>query len=699
MKSLKTLAFEIGTEEIPAFDLAAATKQLETLVPRLLEEKRITFDSVEVFSSPRRLISIVKGLPEQTESLTQSHKGPSLAIAFDENGQATKAALGFARGKGVDTADLERRTIDGVEYVFALTVSPSQPVLSLLPQVIKACIEGISWPKSMKWNVRSELFSRPVRWLLALLDSEVIPVQYAGIEANNYTFGHRFLAPGVHKVSTASSLLDVLEKAYVIPSQIQREAIIREGISSIEKQYNARVELPEKTLQEVINLTEFPTAVVGSFDKEFLEVPEEIIIDAMLVHQRYFPLYDQEEKLLNMFVAVSNGDPAHSDIIVAGNERVVRPRLADAKFFFEEDLKHPLDYYVDHLDQVVFQETLGTMKDKTKRIVSLVDHLAIACKLGDCDVSDAHRAAFLCKADLVTNTVIEFTSVQGVMGSYYARAAGETAQVVQAIKDHYRPRFSGDAAPQSTVGKLVALADKLDTICGLFALGQAPSGSSDPFALRRGAIGIIAILEAGLEVSLLDAVLFSLNELSFIFDSENPETQARVKQEIIDFFIARTKVILRENGYAIDVIDAVLAGGVEEPAEIIARTQALSLARIEMKEVMDDLAIAYARANNLRDHKLGVELDESIMVDAEKNLVATIDIVSKEVGQSLKTNNYSQALRDLGALSKPIDRFFEDVLIMDKDQRVKENRLRLLNRFVSAFAQVADFGKMAKTGK
>lgn len=700
MTSSRTLAFEIGTEEIPAFDLSAATKQLESLVPRLFDDERIVFDELKVFSSPRRLIVIVEGLPEETRALTEVNKGPSVAIAFDDQGNPTKAAEGFARGKGLSAADLElRELVDGVEYVFAVTTTEARPVADLLPSVLEALIESISWPKSMKWNVRSELFSRPVRWLVALLDEEIIPVSYAGLEAGNLTYGHRFLAPGTHKVPTASSLIGVLADAFVVPSQEERESLIRKGIAAIEKQTDTVVQLPEKTLREVINLTEYPTPIMGKFDAEFLKVPEEIIVDAMLVHQRYFPLYDHNGKLVNMFVAVSNGDPACSDIIVDGNERVVRPRLSDAKFFYEEDLKHPLEYYVDRLDQVVFQETLGTMKDKTERIVSLVDHLAVACDLDGPDVRDAHRAAYLCKADLVTNTVVEFTSVQGVMGSYYAEAAEETPQVAQAIAEHYRPRFSGDEAPETVVGKLVAFADKLDTICGLFAVGQAPTGSSDPFALRRSAIGIIAMLEDGLNASLLDALLSSLKTFSDIFGSKGPEAEAQVKQEVIDFFIGRTKVILRDRGRSADVIDAVLAGGVEEPAEIIARVEALSSAREDMSEVMDDLATAYARANNLRDPKLGVEVDESIMVDAEKILSKAIDTVAHEVGTSLASNKYAQALTALADLRDPIDRFFEDILIMDKDQAVKENRLRLLNRFVSAFAQVADFGKMAKSGK
>lgn len=692
--STKTLAFEIGTEEIPAFDLVAATKQLETLVSTSFDAVRIRYEAIEVYSSPRRLIALVKGVEESTQALAEEHKGPSVAIAYDAQGEPTKAAIGFARGKGLTVNDLERRTIDGNEYIYAVQHIASQSVKEILPSVLENIIEAISWPKSMKWNVRKELFSRPVRWLLALLDDEVIPARYAGLEASNTTRGHRFMAPGEHLVSHAEKLPAVLESVFVIPSFDARERLIREGVAKIEAQTGAIADLPAKTLTEVVNLTEYPTPLMGSFEEEFLEVPEEIIVDAMLMHQRYFPLYDNGGKLTNHFITVSNGNPACADMIIDGNERVVRPRLSDAKFFYEEDLKHPLEYYVDHLDQVVFQESLGTMKDKTTRIVALADRLGTDVGLSNDDALDLHRAAYLCKADLVSNAVVEFTSVQGVMGSYYALAAGETSQVAQAIADHYRPRFALDEAPESLVGKLVAVADKLDTICGLFAVGQGPTGSSDPFALRRSAIGIINMLGAGLPISLIPALQVSLDTLTMVeFD------RSAVEQEIIDFFVTRTKVILRDAGQSVDVVDAVLASGVIEPAQIMARVDALSVARRDMPEAMDDLATAYARANNLRDAALGKEVDESLMGEAEQQLYRAIEKVEAELIVSLGQDEYAQALRALAALRAPIDCFFEDVLIMDENQAIKENRLRLLNRFVSVFASVADFGKMARAGK
>ena len=696
MSSLHTLAFEIGTEEIPAFDLHRATLQLEKLVPEALDAVRIPHGDVAVYTTPRRLIAIVADVADETEALEEVFRGPSAKIAFDADGNPTKAATGFARGKGVDVDALERREENGVEYVFATKSIAARDVAELLPGVLEGVITGISWPKSCRWGTTSEYFSRPVRWLVALLDERVIPVRFAGLTAGNLTRGHRFLAPGPHEVATAADLLGVVEAAHVVSSEQAREAVIREGVAQAEQRTGARAELPEKTLLEVVNLCEQPTVLVGTFDEEFLRVPEEIIVDAMLMHQRYFPLYDADGKLTNNFIVVSNGDPAHADTITGGNERVVRARLSDAKFFYEEDLKHPLETYVDRLDEVVFQETLGTMKEKADRIVALAKHLAADAQLSEADAADAERAAYLAKADLVTNAVVEFTSVQVVMGSYYAAACGESDQVARAIADHYRPRFSGDEPPASDVGRIVAMADKLDTVCGLFAVGQGPTGSSDPFALRRSAIGIVAMLEAGLPVSLaaaIDAALGTYQDAGIDFDRD------AIRAEVADFFVTRTKVMLRDGGCSHDTMDAVLATGVEEPAQIIARTYVLEAERLGAPEAFDDLATAYARANNLRDADLGGEADEALAADAERALLAATDEAAARVEDALAADDYAAALAALAALRAPIDAFFEDVLIMDDDLALRENRLRLLNRFVAVFAHVADFGKMAKGAK
>lgn len=689
----KTLAFEIGTEELPAFDLHAATLKLGGLMEEALSGARISFEEVSVFTTPRRLITIVNGLPESTEESVEEFRGPSVKIAFDEEGNPTKAALGFARGKGVDASALERRDENGTEYVWLAKRTPAQATADLLPAILTGLITAIPWPKTQRWGSRHEQFSRPVRWLLALLDDEVVPVEFAGLASGSTTRGHRFLAPGPHEVANAADLIGILRAAKVVPSEEEREASIRAQVAEIEKKTGLVAELPAKTMEEVVNLTEFPTVMVGAFDELFLAVPKEITVDAMLMHQRYFPLFNADGTLSNKFLITSNGDPAFEANIVDGNQRVVAARLYDAKFFYDEDLRRPLEDYVERLDTVVFQEQLGTVRAKTARVEKLAEHLSADAALSSQDAADAARAAHLCKADLVTGAVVEFTSVQGIMGSYYAAAAGETDQVARAIADHYRPRFAGDELPASTVGKVVAMADKLDTICGLFAVDQGPTGSSDPFALRRAALGIIAILEDGLPVSLMGAIdraLDSYEAEGLSFD------RAAVRAAVIEFFVTRTRVMLRDSGCESDAIDAVLAAGVAEPAEILRRVRSLEDARNNAPDTFNDLATAYARANNLRDASLGTEVDEGLINEVEHALFCAVVQAEGRVARALEADDYQAALSELAGLRKPVDMFFERIMVMDEDQKLRENRLRLLNRFVGVFQGVADFGKMAR---
>lgn len=689
----KTLAFEIGTEELPAFPLHAATNQLGALVRDAFAAANISYGEIEVYTTPRRLVVVVTEVPEATEAFEEVFRGPSAKIAFDAEGNPTKAALGFARGKGVDASALERRDENGVEYVYAVKSVASRSVAELLPELLSNLITSISWPKTQRWGSLEDRFSRPVRWLFAMLGETVIPVKFAGLEATNMTWGHRFLAPGPHEVPCACKLIETLRANYVVPSEAEREAIIRKQVAEVEAKTGLVSELPAKTMEEVVNLCEYPTVMVGSFDELFLAVPKEITVDAMLVHQRYFPLFQSDGSLANKFIITSNGDAAYEANIIDGNQRVVAARLYDAKFFYDEDLKKPLEAYVEGLAEMTFQESLGSMLAKAERIQKLAGDFAVEAGLDEDDVADAKRAGYLAKADLTTSAVFEFTAVQGIMGSYYAKAAGETDQVAQAISDHYRPRFAGDELPESNVGKVVAMADKIDTICGLFSVGQGPTGSSDPFALRRSAIGIIAMLEAGLPVSLADAIDASLATYAAAgveFDL------AAVRAEIVDFFVTRTKVILRDGGNAPDTIDAVLATGTDEPAVIITRVRALEAARSGQAEIFDDLATAYARANNLRDADAGIDFDEAMLSEVEHALTCAITQAESRVAAALAADDYANALSELASLRAPIDLFFERTMIMDEDLAVRANRMKVLNRFVAVFANVADFGKMAK---
>ena len=693
--TLKTIAFEIGTEELPAFALHEATKQVKALTTGQ-PGKLFDYDEVQVYSTPRRIILIITGVPEEIPAFDEEFRGPAVRIAYDVAGNPTKHAAGFARGKGVAVEDLIRKVDGAEEYVFAVKHTPAAKVADMLPGLLSKLITDISWPKSQRWGIHDETFSRPIRWLVALFGDEVVPVSFAGVESGRATRGHRFLAPGPFELANADELLPTMRANYVVPSEEEREASIRRQAARIAAELDLDVELPAKTMEEVVNLCEYPTVMVGTFDEKFLEVPKEITVDAMLVHQRYFPLFYKDGRLANKFLITSNGDPAFEANIIDGNQRVVAARLYDAKFFYDEDRRFPLESYVEKLDQVVFQESLGTVKQKAERISAAAASLAHEAGLNALEVADAKRAAYLAKADLVTGAVVEFTSVQGIMGSYYAKCSGENARVAQAIADHYRPRFSGDDLPESNVGKMVAIADKLDTICGLFAVNQGPTGSSDPFALRRSAIGILAMLDSGVKVDLVPAIDASLEAFAaqgIQFDKK------KVAATVLEFFITRAKVALKDAGYRVDTIEAVLAAGVKEPMELYARVRALDGARSNDPETFDDLAIAFARANNLRDASVGTAWNEKLFTPVEMQLAVAIRLADMSVESALAADDYAGALKELASLRKPIDAFFDGVKVVDDDEAIRTNRMRLLNAFVAAFAHVADFGKMAKAGK
>ncbi|MDR0308504.1 MAG: glycine--tRNA ligase subunit beta [Coriobacteriales bacterium] len=691
-----TLLFEIGTEEIPSTALYSATEQLKTLAENALETARLSHASVSVVSTPRRIVLEIKRLATDSTPLVQRFKGPAVSIAFDADGNPTKAAEGFARGKGVTVRDLTRAHENDVEYVFATVEQVARPTETLLSEILENLIKAIEWPKSQRWGAHSERFSRPVRWLLALWGKLEIPVQFAGLTASSVTHGHRLIAPEPVLVASADDYSSVLTKIWVVASAEMRAAHIHAQVKSFEEASGLKVYLPKSTFDEVVNLVEFPTTLVGHFDEEFLKIPHEIIIDALLSHQRYFPVYDDQRNLVNQFLVVSNGSPSYNSTIIEGHERVVRPRLADAAFFYHEDLKLTLDEHAKKLDSVVFQEKLGTVGDKVKRIRALTASIATEAGANEIELERCIRSADLAKADLVTHAVVEFTSLQGLMGSYYAAAAGEDPQVVQAVAEHYRPRFAGDELPSGFAGSVVALADKLDTLCGIFAIGQGPTGSSDPFALRRAAIGIINILASGLDGrfailkldSLIDSVLLTLAESGITFNIDVARNQVQ------DFFMTRLGVMARDQGFAPDVIDAVMAAGVLEPAEVFRRCQILGNRRQTQPEFFSDLATAFTRANNLRNTKLGMEIDRELLGEAESQLLNVIEKVEEGVQSALLEGRYERALDYLATLRGPIDRFFEDVLIMDSDIKLRENRLRLLNRFTAIFADLADFSRL-----
>lgn len=695
MAETRDFLLEIGTEEMPSAPLNNAVKQLGKLVTSGLKEAGLSHGEVRVVSSPRRLAVLVDAVATATDEVHEVLRGPAAKIAFDADGNPTKAAEGFARKSGVSASELVRRSdTDGREYVFAernVASKPAEPILSTLSGRV---ISSLEWPnyRSQRWGSMHETFVRPVRWICCLLGADVVPVSFADVTSGNITRGHRVLGPGEHVVAEPTAYVATLEAAHVLAAE-RREQVIREGIAKVEAELGVRVDTPRKVFDEVVNLCEWPTVLVGHFDEEFLAVPNEIICDSMLSNQRYFPTYDKDGRLTRAFVVVSNADPAVSDTVVDGNERVVRARLDDAKFFYEEDLKQPLEAYLPKLEKVTFQEKLGTVRQKAERMERLAPVVARECGLDEVHQAMAARAALLAKADLVTQAVVEFTSQQGVMGGYYAAAAGEPAEVSEAIRDQYRPRFAGDELPAGPVGIAVAVADKLDTICGMFAIEQPPTGSSDPFAVRRSAIGVIAMLRQagqGSLAALIDASLDAYAAQGLEFDC------AKTAEGIRGFFEGRLAAIARDEGVSPDTIEAVSAAGVIDPAEFMLRAHALEDARTNDPELFDDLSTAYARAAHLGDAKLGTEVDGALLGEAEKALLSAVDAASTTVSEQLGAGAYVEALAALAALREPIDRFFTDVLVMDDDPKVRDNRLRLLNRFASVFGDVADIGVLAR---
>ncbi|WP_102372093.1 glycine--tRNA ligase subunit beta [Enorma phocaeensis] len=696
MAETRDFLFEIGTEEMPSAPLMNAVKQLGPMIDGGLSEAGLAHGEVRVLSTPRRLVAIVADVATATDEVHEIRRGPAANIAFDAEGVPTKAAEGFARKFGLTAAELSRREdTDGREYVFAEKSIPSQPATPLLTALCEKTIAGLQWPnyRSQRWGSTHETFVRPIRWICALLGSDVVPVRYADVRSGNTTRGHRVLGPGEHVVSEPAVFEQVLEEAGVLCEE-RRRAVIAEGIARIEEERGgARVDTPKKVLDEVVNLCEWPTVLVGSFDEEFLKVPHEIICESMLSNQRYFPIYDAAGELTREFVVVGNGKPENAEVIIDGNERVVRARLYDAKFFYDEDLKVPLEEFRSRLEQVGFQEKLGNVLQKSARIEELAGEIARAAGCDSIVSADAIRAAHLCKADLVSSAVIEFTSQQGVMGGYYALAAGEHEAVAHAIRDHYRPRFAGDDLPEGIEGCIVAVADKLDTIAGMFAIGEPPTGSKDPFALRRSAIGVLNILRDRLRcgyVELVHAALRAYAAQGLEFDEDE------VAGAICAFIKGRMEQIARDEGISPDTVSAVSQGSVVAPADYLALAHALEDARKHDPEAFENLATAYARASHLADASLGTDVSEELLGDAERDLLSATDATNRAVGEALSSKDFTGLIAALASLREPIDRFFDDVLVMDEDEALRANRLRLLNRFATVFDGVANIGELAR---
>ena len=681
----KDLLFEIGTEEIPARFMKGILQQLNDYSRQRLQELRLDHGDVQVFGTPRRMAVLVRNLTEQQEDRESENKGPSVRIAFDTEGKPTKAAQGFARGQGVDVNALLEK--DG--YVYAQIHEQGKATAELLPDLLLEMLHKLNFPKNMHWGDLEMRFVRPIRWLVALYGSDIVPLEVTGVVSGRVSRGHRFLGAKEITIAEAAAYEESLSCNFVLADPEKRRSIIRQQLEETAREQNGVVAMDEELLEEVVHLVEYPTALCGRFEEEYLELPQEAVITPMKEHQRYFPVLDQAGKLLPLFITVRNGGKEHLDIVRHGNERVLRARLADARFFYMEDQKGTLEQRVERLKTIVFQDGLGTMHDKVLRVQAAALQLGKVLQADAATLKQVERTAYLAKADLVTGMVCEFTELQGIMGREYAKLNGEDAAVAEGIYEHYLPRFAGDELPQGMPGRLVSIADKLDNIVATFSRGLIPTGSQDPYALRRQAQGILStILTAPYAFSLRAMVQYALEQLKLT----DAEVQEKLQQEVAEFFRLRLKNLLLEQNVRYDIVDAILEGDTDVLYESWLKAQALVAAE---EDSLKKAVQALTRAANLVKHATRDEIKEtSFVADEEKILYAAYQKAAAGVAASSQQRDYAQLIVELTTLAEPIHAFFEAVMVMDPDEEIKTNRLALLKQIVSLASGFGDLGKI-----
>ena len=680
----KDLLFEIGAEEIPAGFMPNILGQLKQLAETKLNDAHLPFESIATYGTPRRLALIVKGLADASAEISERHKGPSASIAYDADGNATKAAIGFARGKGLDVADLVVE--DG--YIYAETKTAGVPAKDIVTDMLPQLITGLNFPKSMHWGNLDAKFIRPVRWLVALLDEEVIPVEFATVKSGNVTRGHRFLGADEITIKNAASYVDTLKENFVMVDQDARRELISKQLHDIAASKNASIVWDDDLLEEINYLVEWPTALCGGFEESYLALPDAAIITPMKDHQRYFPLVDQDGKLLPMFLTVRNGSDHSIEVVQAGNERVLRARLDDAKFFFNEDRKKPLIDRQDGLTKIVFQEGLGNLADKTERLLKLGRVFGEECGLHEDAAVVLERATELAKTDLTTGMVTEFTELQGVMGKEYALLDGESPEVAEAIFEQYLPRFAGDVLPQTEAGKVLSIIDKVDNIVATFSRGLIPTGSQDPYALRRQTIGILNIL-LGSEWNISLRPIF---KASMELLNVPAEKQEELLGQVEEFFTLRLKNIFLDREVPHHVIDLLLSNNELSVADAEGLVNALLANRIDENV---ELVQAYTRMYNLvKDVEYTGVNSDLLKEDAEKALFEAASKASEASLAAWEANDYTAVVAVPATLVPAINKFFEDVMVMDKDEAIKANRLQLVRLAYSVMAIIGDISAL-----
>ena len=676
----RDLLFEIGTEEIPAHVMPHLLEDLAQLAETMLKEHRLSYEKVRTLGTPRRAALIVTGLAERQEDINTETRGPSVAIAFDADGNPTKAGAGFARGQGVDPSALIQR--DG--YVYASVHESGAATAELLASLLPDLVRAIPLPNSMRWGDLDFRFIRPIRWFVALYGTEIVPFTLAGVTSGNHSRGHRTLAPADFVITSAADYEAACEKAYIIVDPERRRAMICEQITETAKACGGTAEITPDLLEEVLYLVEYPTALSGSFEEKYLALPAEAVITPMRDHQRYFPVKAADGSLLPAFITVRNGGKAHLDVVAHGNERVLRARLADAQFFFDEDRKKSLAEHREKLKTVVFQRGLGSMYEKTERLMALTTAIVEEMAAGDADdaaLADARRAAELSKADLVTGMVTEFTELQGIMGREYALLDGESSAVARAIDEQYMPRFAGDELPQTSLGVALSAADKIDNIVGTFSQGRIPTGSQDPFGLRRQALGLVLMLIEQESTMLLSDLV---DEACDLYDLE--EFRDKMQVYVADFIRLRLKNVLSERGVRYDVQEAVL-DDVDLVADVPLR--AAYVERLLASEGGEALVQSFVRVGNIARSVTGGTVDPALFkAEEEGALLSAYQAAADARAEGEDTLPAEQAL------GRAIDTFFDAVMVMDKDARVKENRLSLLKMIDDDLLETADYSKI-----
>lgn len=664
------LLYEIGVEEMPSRFVQSTLDQLVSGLKSRLEEKRVAFEDIDTFATPRRLILVVKGLADRQADLEEEVKGPAKKISIAEDGSFTKAAQGFMRGKGLSESDVYFKDLNGTEYIFATIREEGKDTDEVLMEVLPEIVKSVVFPKSMRWGGKNMRFVRPIRWLVALHNDKVVPVDLEGIIASNVTVGHRFLGAKSIEVSSIEDYFKKLEENFVVYDQDLRKDMIRKQIDQVAASIGGKVEMDEELLDEVTYIVEYPTAFYGEFDKSYTELPKEVVKTPMKAHQRYFPVVGEDSNLLPYFIAVRNGNDYKIENVKAGNEKVLEARLADAKFFFNEDRQHDLEYYRNKLNTVVFQEKLGTLLDKSERIYNIAK---VYGKEVDVNIEDLESAAYYAKADLVTNMVFEFDELQGYMGMQYSRLEGKNDTVSKAIYEHYMPRFNGDTVPSTMEGAILSIIDKMDTIAGFFAIGIQPTGSADPFALRRQCIGILTILlEKNIEIDVARLASISLDQYSSVeFDKDS------VIDNIIEFFNERTKNMFKDMGIRYDVVEAVLASDEKNISDLYVRAEAMN--KWIDRDSLTDMLVAFNRVSNLAEGAETDKIDQALLLeDVEKELYDNFKDVDSKISDLMDQKEYTKSLDAFASLKPAVDNFFDNVMVMSDNPKLRTNRLALL---------------------